>query len=92
MSKDTEPLVTAEAREQMIVFVANNILNSVTLPQVVQAMRNVSLQEATTAVDNADEAQIKQIEANMLSAEKAAAEANADGDEDDLSTSVSDSE
>lgn len=76
MSDEKQPIVDAEAREKMIVFVANNILNSVTLPQVVQAMRTVSMQEATTAVDSADEVQIKQIEANMLAAEKAAQEAS----------------
>jgi hypothetical protein len=78
MSEETDtttPLVDAETREKMVVFVANNILNSVSLPQIVQAMRNVSLQEANTAVDNADEAQIKQIEASMLAAQKAADEA-----------------
>jgi len=78
MSEETDttaPLVDTETREKMVVFVANNILNSVTLPQIVQAMRNVSLQEANTAVDNADEAQIKQIEASMLAAEKASEEA-----------------
>lgn len=82
MSDEKQPIVDAETREKMIVFVANNILNSVTLPQVVQAMRSVSMQEATTAVDNADEVQIKQIEANMLAAEKAAKEASEQSEED----------
>lgn len=82
MSDEKQPIVDAETREKMIVFVANNILNSVTLPQVVQAMRSVSMQEATTAVDGADEVQIKQIEANMLAAEKAAKEASEQSEED----------
>jgi len=82
MSDETQTIVDAETREKMIVFVANNILNSVTLPQVVQAMRSVSMQEATTAVDGADEVQIKQIEANMLAAEKAAKEASEQSEED----------
>lgn len=82
MSDEKQPIVDAETREKMIVFVANNILNSVTLPQVVQAMRSVSMQEATTAVDSADEVQIKQIEANMLAAEKAAKEASEQSEED----------
>ena len=82
MSDETQTIVDAETREKMIVFVANNILNSVTLPQVVQAMRSVSMQEATTAVDSADEVQIKQIEANMLAAEKAAKEASEQSEED----------
>lgn len=51
-----------ENKEELVNFVANNILNSITLNQVVTLVQQVSLRDANTIVTQADEAKLKEIQ------------------------------
>lgn len=72
MSKDTNPeateatpneLTAAEQRKsQLVNFVANNILNSLTLNQSIQVVQQVAMRDANTIVSEADEAKLQEIE------------------------------
>ena len=48
-------------KNDLVNFVANNILNSITLNQVVTLVQNVSLRDANTIVTEADEDKLKEI-------------------------------
>lgn len=75
-------LTAAEQKKRTLVnFVANNILNSLTLNQSIQVVQQVALRDANTIVSEADEAKLKEIEEAFeqaqAQAEQAAAEAAA---------------
>lgn len=75
-------LTMAEQKKRTLVnFVANNILNSLTLNQSIQVVQQVALRDANTIVSEADEAKLKEIEEAFeqaqAQAEQAAAEAAA---------------
>lgn len=67
-----------ENKDQLVNFVANNILNNITLNQVVTLVQQVSLRDANTIVTEADEAKLKEITTAFTDAvnqsEQAAAE------------------
>jgi Mg/Co/Ni transporter MgtE len=82
-SKNT--LAQAEARKgELVNFVANNILNNITLNQVVQMVQQVAVRDANTIVTEADDDKLNEIEqsleANKKAAEEAASSAQADAD------------
>jgi hypothetical protein len=57
-----------ENKEELVNFVANNILNSITLNQVVTLVQQVSLRDAGTIVEQADEAKLKEIKTAFVEA------------------------
>ena len=67
---DLTPEQQEELREQneMITFVANNILNGLTLNQAVTVVQQVALRDAGTIVKEADEDKIKEIKDAMAAA------------------------
>lgn len=67
---DLTPEQQQELREQneMITFVANNILNSLTLNQAVTVVQQVALRDAGTIVKEADEDKVKEIKDAMAAA------------------------
>ena len=48
-------------KSELVTFVANNILNTVTLNQTVTILQQVALRDANTIVDGADEAKMKEL-------------------------------
>lgn len=67
--KDTsnaEPEI--ENKEELVNFVANNILNNITLNQVVTLVQQVSVRDANTIVSEADDAKIKEIKTAFVEA------------------------
>lgn len=75
--EELTPEQLAEQNE-LITFVANNILNSITMNQTVTLLQQVSLRDATTIVKTADESKLQEIkdalEASKKPAEQPAAE------------------
>lgn len=61
-----------EKRNDLVNFVANNILNNITLNQVVTLVQQVSLRDAGTIVDDADEAKLQEITTAFTTAIKEA--------------------
>lgn len=57
-----------ENKEELVNFVANNILNSITLNQVVTLVQQVSIRDANTIVEQADEAKLKEIKTAFVDA------------------------
>ena len=55
-------------KEELVNFVANNILNSITLNQVVTLVQQVSIRDAGTIVEQADEAKLKEIKTAFVDA------------------------
>ena len=55
-------------KERMITFVANNILNSITLNQAVTVVQQIALRDADTIVTEADEDKLKEISTAMQAA------------------------
>jgi hypothetical protein len=56
-------LTAAEQKKsQLVNFVANNILNSLTLNQSIQVVQQVALRDANTIISEADESKLKEIE------------------------------
>ena len=49
-----------QARNEKVTFVANNILNSITLNQAVTVIQQVALRDANTIVEEADEEKLKE--------------------------------
>lgn len=64
-------------RNERITFVANNILNNLTLNQAVNIIQQISLRDAATIVDTGDDAKTKEIDDAMEAQRKAAEEAAA---------------
>ena len=65
-----------EAKQNELVnFVANNILNSITLNQTITVIQQVALREATKIVTEADEEKLAQIESAFEAAQNPPAEA-----------------
>jgi hypothetical protein len=86
-SKATNSLNEAEAKKRQLVnFVANNILNSITLNQTITVVQQIAMRDANTIVSEADEEKLKQIEdaynaaieAQQAQAQQAAAEQTAE--------------
>ena len=81
--KSTEKESTSNALKQaeskkaeLVNFVANNILNNITLNQVVSLVQQVAIKDGTQIVDDADDAKLGEIEAALEANRKAAEEAN----------------
>ena len=55
-------------KEELVNFVANNILNSITLNQVVTLVQQVSIRDAGSIVEQADEAKLKEIKTAFVDA------------------------
>ena len=72
-AEELSPEQTAE-RNDMVGFVANNILNSITLNQAVTVVQQVALRDANTIVSEADEDKLKEISDAMEAAAKAMAD------------------
>lgn len=59
----TNELTAAEQKKKELVnFVANNILNSLTLNQTINVVQQVAMRDAESIVTGADEAKLKEIE------------------------------
>ena len=67
-----------ENKEELVNFVANNILNNITLNQVVTLVQQVSLRDADTIVSDADEAKLKEIKTAFVEAVEQANKAQAE--------------
>jgi hypothetical protein len=81
-STATNALNEAEAKKRELVnFVANNILNSITLNQTITVVQQIAMRDANTIVTEADDEKLKQIEesyeAALASAQQAQAEQSA---------------
>ena len=79
-SKETtkNELAEAEAKKNELVnFVANNMLNNITLNQVVTLVQQVVVRDANSLVTDADDDKLAEIE-GALAAAKTAAEAPAE--------------
>ena len=66
-----------KVRSERITFVANNILNNLTMNQAVTIIQQISLRDASTIVDGGDEAKIKEIDDAMVAQQKAVEEQQA---------------
>ena len=75
------PELEAAERDEMVTFVANNILNSITLNQTVTIIQQVALRDAATIVDEADEKKLEEIASAMSVAAEQAEAAPEQGDE-----------
>ena len=64
-------------KEELVNFVANNILNSITLNQVVTLVQQVSIRDAGTIVEQADDAKLKEIKTAFVDAVQQAQTAQA---------------
>lgn len=82
VSEETEsPELEGAERDAMVTFVANNILNSITLNQTVTIIQQVALRDAATIVDEADDEKLGEITAAMTAAaEQAEADASQEGE------------
>lgn len=81
-STATNALNEAEAKKRELVnFVANNILNSITLNQTITVVQQIAMRDANTIVTEADDEKLKQIEesyeAALASSQQAQAEQSA---------------
>ena len=56
------------AKNDMVTFVANNILNSITLNQAVTVVQQIALRDADTIVTEADDDKLKEISTAMETA------------------------
>lgn len=56
------------AKNDMVTFVANNILNSITLNQAVTVVQQIALRDANTIVTEADDDKLKEISTAMETA------------------------
>lgn len=81
-SKDTKSNAKPEIenKQELVNFVANNILNNITLNQVVTLVQQVSLRDADTIVSDADEEKIKEIKTAFVEAVQQAEKAQADAE------------
>ena len=70
-----------ENKQELTNFVANNILNNITLNQVVTLVQQVSLRDADTIVGEADEAKLKEIKTAFVEAVQQAEKAQAEAEE-----------
>lgn len=69
-------LAAAEAKKnELVQFVANNIINTLTLSQTVTLIQQVSLRDANTIVSEADEEKLAEIEEAYESSKAAAQQA-----------------
>ena len=57
-----------ENKDELVNFVANNILNSITLNQVVTLVQQVSLRDAGTIVEQADQEKLTEIKTAFVAA------------------------
>jgi hypothetical protein len=74
----TNALTAAEAKKRELVnFVANNILNGLTLNQTIQVVQQVALRDANAIVSEADEEKLQEIEGAYEQAKEQAAQAQA---------------
>lgn len=65
-------------RNELVTFVANNILNSVTLNQTVTILQQVAMRDATTIVTQADDAKLVELEQALEASKKPADQAEAE--------------
>lgn len=80
--KPTNELTAAEQKKKELVnFVANNILNGLTLNQTINVVQQVAMRDAETIVTEADEAKLKEIEDAYAKAVAAASGAQAPAEE-----------
>jgi hypothetical protein len=63
-SESTPNALTAaeQKKRELVNFVANNILNGLTMNQTIQVIQQVALRDANTIVSEADEEKLKEIE------------------------------
>jgi hypothetical protein len=66
-SAEPTPEEVAE-KNDMVTFVANNILNSITLNQAVTVVQQIALRDANTIVTEADDDKLKEISTAMETA------------------------
>lgn len=79
--KDAESNKLKQAEEkkaELVNFVANNILNNITLNQVVTLVQQVAIRDANQVIDDADDEKLKEIEAALEAAKQPAAKQPAD--------------
>lgn len=78
-TKEEAPLSPEEQarRNELQTFVANNILNNLSLNQTVTIVQQIALRDAHTIISEADEAKLKEIETSFEAAKKAAQEQQA---------------
>ena len=68
----TNELTAAEQKKgELVNFVANNMLNNITLNQVVTLVQQVVVRDANTLVTDADDEKLAEIEAALEEAKKA---------------------
>ena len=73
---ESNELAAAEAKKnELVQFVANNIINTLTLSQTVSLIQQVSLRDANTIVTEADEEKLAEIEEAYETSKTAAQEA-----------------
>ena len=78
-STATNALNEAEAKKRELVnFVANNILNSITLNQTITVVQQIAMRDANTIVTEADDEKLKQIEESYEAAKANAQQAQAE--------------
>ena len=78
-STATNALNEAEAKKRELVnFVANNILNSITLNQTITVVQQIAMRDANTIVTEADDEKLKQIEESYEAAKASAQQAQAE--------------
>jgi alpha-N-acetylglucosamine transferase len=71
-----------ETKSELVNFVANNILNNITLNQVVTLVQQVAMRDANQVVNEADDAKLKEI-GDALEAAKQASESPAESAKED---------
>lgn len=59
-------------RSELVTFVANNILNSVTLNQTVTILQQVAMRDANTIVSQADDTKLQELEQALEASKKPA--------------------
>ena len=73
------PAKLTQEQNELVTFVANNILNSVTLNQTVTLLQQVALRDANTIVTQADDQKLQELkQALEASKQPAVAEAASD--------------
>ena len=74
---DSNALKQAEEKKaELVNFVANNILNNITLNQVVTLVQQVAIRDANQVIDDADDEKLKEIETALEAAKQPAAPAS----------------
>lgn len=81
---DLSPEELAELND-MVTFVANNILNSITLNQAVTVVQQIALRDARQIVEEADQDKRKEILDAMAAAQQAPADQQPPGEEEPVS-------